>query len=179
MIWNILIKLHAVDTILVSVEVDGLRLACLPPLVELVLGAVDVPPVAGRNVLRDSESRVRLDRSTGRVSCRHLSQARFAPDVLVRADPVPLAGYRARSTERQRVEQREHVDGKLGGELSDKVDAADVLLAHLAVDYVHIGIGFGDCDLNATLAVVLGIAKSRAEPPALGIPGQIFVLQGS
>lgn len=46
---NLLVKLQAVNTILMAIEVDWSSLASLPSLVELLLDPVNLLPVVGRS----------------------------------------------------------------------------------------------------------------------------------
>ena len=86
---DILIKLQAVDTIRVPVQIHRPRLALLPALVQLRLDPVNVLPVVGRPDRRHAQASARLDRPARGVCRPLLPEERLAPDVLVLDDAVP------------------------------------------------------------------------------------------
>ncbi len=178
---NALVKLQAVDTIRVPVEIHRLGFALLPALVQLGLDAVDLLPVVLGLDTRHAQAGARPDGSAGGVGGRLLPQEGLAPDVLVLDDAVPARGHPAGGVESRGIKQGEDLDRQLHGQPRDEVNLDDgrfvpgeiSVHVHVRVDLIagdvrlHLGAGEGDAD--AALVVVQRILcqPSRAREVAL------------
>lgn len=147
-----------------AIEVNGRGLALLPPLGQLLGCPVRILPVDMRLNHGDTLPSAWCDGLACSIGTRLLAQVRLPPDVLRTHDLAPLPGNETSSGQARGVQVGKDLDGKLGGQAVDEVDAVggtatqeDLALGSHRVQVVGIvSHGAGDSNANAALPVVVG-----------------------
>lgn len=111
----ILIKLQAVDTIRVAIEINGSGLTLPPPLGQFLGCSVRMFPVDVGLNHGNTKPGAWYDRFARSIGASLFAQIRLPPDVLGAYYVTPGLADETSSGQARSVEVGQHLDGKLGG----------------------------------------------------------------